>query len=59
MLEFVSDPSFAVVEVLSGELIITHQEAASICAGHGMDRYDFRWIKDFRSRQSCHDSLRR
>jgi len=40
-------------------LILTQQEAASICAGHSMDRHDFRWIKDFRSRQSCHDSLLR
>ena len=41
-----------------GRLILNHQEASSICAGHSMDSDDFRWIKDFRSRQSCHDSLR-
>jgi hypothetical protein len=48
-----------VIEVLSGEGILSKQEAPSVRPGHGMDRDNLRGIKNFRPRQSHDDSLRR
>jgi hypothetical protein len=55
MRKFDFHPSLSMVEVLPGELILSHQEATSHCPIHHMDNRDFVGRKDFNASHSSHD----
>jgi hypothetical protein len=43
-LQFFFDPTFSVIEVLSGEGTVSKQEVPSVRPGHGMDRDNHKMI---------------